>query len=81
MLGHHQHLCDGLDGQGGVYDNMGLQTARNRCRFLFGSHARGTLSAEPDRARDWAQHVLGVTQVLDPNVERAPVFCYFGGVA
>lgn len=53
---------------GGVYDNMGLETAWKRCRTLFVSDAGGTLSADPDPARDWAQHMLRVTQVLDHQV-------------
>ena len=53
---------------GGVYDNMGLETAWKRCRTVFVSDAGGTLSAEPDPARDWAQHMLRVTQVLDHQV-------------
>lgn len=53
---------------GGVYDNMGLETAWKRCRTLFVSDAGGTLAADPDPDKDWAQHMLRVTQVLDHQV-------------
>ncbi len=53
---------------GGVYDNLGLETAWKRCRTVFVSDAGGTLSPDPDPATDWAQHMLRVTQVLDHQV-------------
>lgn len=53
---------------GGVYDNMGLETAWKRCRTLFVSDAGGILSPDPDPARDWAQHMLRVTHILDHQV-------------
>jgi NTE family protein len=53
---------------GGVYDNLGLETAWKRCRTLFVADAGGILSADPDPAVDWAQHLLRITHVLDHEV-------------
>jgi NTE family protein len=53
---------------GGVYDNLGLETAWKRCRTVFVSDAGGSMAPEPDPAKDWAQHMLRVTQVLDHQV-------------
>jgi NTE family protein len=53
---------------GGVYDNMGLETAWKRCRTLFVADAGGSLSPDPDPAKDWAHHMLRVTHVLDHQV-------------
>lgn len=53
---------------GGVYDNLGLETAWKRCRTLFVSDAGGILSPEPDPAGDWARHIVRITHVLDHQV-------------
>lgn len=53
---------------GGVYDNLGLETAWKRCRTVFVSDAGGSLSPQADPAADWAQHMLRVTQLLDHQI-------------
>ncbi|WP_432949936.1 patatin-like phospholipase family protein [Kribbella sp. CA-253562] len=53
---------------GGVYDNLGLETAWKRCRTMFVADAGGILEPEPAPAKDWAQHMVRVTQVLDHQV-------------
>lgn len=53
---------------GGVYDNLGLETAWKRCRTIVVSDAGGRLGAEPDPPSDWAQHSLRVAKVVDSQV-------------
>lgn len=53
---------------GGVYDNLGLETAWKRCRTLFVADAGGILSAEADPASDWARHMARVGHIIDSQV-------------
>ena len=53
---------------GGVYDNMGLQTAWNQCRTLLVADAGGHLGAEPSPHTDWARQMARVLQVIDNQV-------------
>jgi NTE family protein len=52
---------------GGVYDNMGLQTAWNACRTLLVADARGHMGADP-LPTDWARHMARVLHVIDNQV-------------
>jgi hypothetical protein len=45
---------------GGVYDNLGLETAYKRCRTLLVSDAGQPLSSERDPHEDWARHAMRV---------------------
>ena len=56
-------LCDG-----GVYDNLGLETAWKRCRTLFVSDAGGRMAAEPSPKEDWARHATRVLELVDSQV-------------
>ncbi|HWH13966.1 MAG TPA: patatin-like phospholipase family protein [Miltoncostaeaceae bacterium] len=53
---------------GGVYDNLGLETAWKRCRTLLVSDGGGMLAAAPDVPADWARQMVRVTQVIDGQV-------------
>jgi NTE family protein len=53
---------------GGVYDNLGLETAFKRCRCLFVSDGGGHISDNATPARDWGRHAGRVVQVLDNQV-------------
>ncbi|WP_345205101.1 hypothetical protein [Fodinibacter luteus] len=53
---------------GGVYDNMGLQTAWNRCRTILVADAGGHMGADPTPATDWARHMARVLHVIDNQV-------------
>lgn len=53
---------------GGVYDNMGLQTAWNQCRTLVVADAGGHLGADPSPATDWARHLARVLHIIDNQV-------------
>jgi NTE family protein len=53
---------------GGVYDNLGLETAWKRCRTLIVSDAGGHLAADPDPDSDWPRHILRVLKLIDNQV-------------
>jgi len=53
---------------GGVYDNLGLETAFKRYRTLLVSDGGGQMEPEPDPATDWARHSIRVASVIDNQV-------------
>jgi NTE family protein len=53
---------------GGVYDNLGLETAWKRCRTVLVSDGGGQMQAEGEVARDWARHAYRVNQLIDNQV-------------
>jgi NTE family protein len=53
---------------GGVYDNLGLETAYKRYQTLFVSDAGGKLQADEDPDADWARHSKRVLDLIDNQV-------------
>jgi NTE family protein len=53
---------------GGVYDNLGLETAWKRCRTILVSDAGGALTPEADPDHDWARHFVRITKLIDNQV-------------
>lgn len=53
---------------GGVYDNLGLETIWKRYRQVFVSDGGGRLSAELEPHEDWARHALRVNGLIDSQV-------------
>jgi NTE family protein len=53
---------------GGVYDNLGLETAWKRYDTILVSDAGGGFDAEPDPKHDWAQHSYRILNVVDQQV-------------
>lgn len=53
---------------GGVYDNMGLETAWKRYQTILVSDAGGVYSSEPDPDRDWFNHTRRVYDLIDNQV-------------
>jgi NTE family protein len=53
---------------GGVYDNLGLETAWKRCRTLIVSDAGGLMAPEPRSPGDWLRHMVRVMRVVDHQV-------------
>lgn len=53
---------------GGVYDNLGLETCWKRFRTILVSDAGGALDAEGDPKRDWARHTYRVLSLIDNQV-------------
>ena len=63
-----EHRDELVATDGGVYDNLGLETAWKRCRTLIVSDAGGHLAADPDPDTDWPRHILRVLKVIDNQV-------------
>ncbi len=53
---------------GGVYDNLGLETAWKRYKTILVSDGGSGLCAEPEPKRDWARHALRVYDLTDSQV-------------
>jgi NTE family protein len=53
---------------GGVYDNLGLETAWKRYKTVFVSDAGGVYGAEEDPKRDWLNHTKRVMDLIDNQV-------------
>jgi NTE family protein len=53
---------------GGVYDNLGLETAWKRYTTILISDGGGQMAAEPKIAGDWARHAIRINAVIDNQV-------------
>jgi NTE family protein len=53
---------------GGVYDNLGLETAWKRYRTVFVSDGGGQMAPEPEPHEDWARHAYRVLNLVDNQV-------------
>ncbi len=53
---------------GGVYDNLGLETLWKRCERILVSDAGGKIAADAEPKHDWLQHVRRVLDVIDNQV-------------
>ncbi|MGY2932715.1 patatin-like phospholipase family protein [Bradyrhizobium sp. 155] len=53
---------------GGVYDNLGLETITKRYVTLLVSDAGQKIAPDPDPHRDWARHSLRVLDTVDNQV-------------
>jgi NTE family protein len=53
---------------GGVYDNMGIETAWKRCKRVLVSDGGGKYQPEEDPKSDWAQHALRINSTIDNQV-------------
>ena len=53
---------------GGVYDNLGLETAWKRYQTILVSDGGGDYKAEPEPKRDWARHAYRVFNIIDNQV-------------
>ena len=53
---------------GGVYDNLGIETAWKRCQTVLVSDGGGQMGPDEDPASDWARHMVRVVKVIDNQV-------------
>jgi NTE family protein len=53
---------------GGVYDNLGLETAWKRYRTILVSDGGGQMMPEPEPDTDWARHALRINSLIDNQV-------------
>lgn len=62
------YTSDVVLSDGGVYDNLGLETAWKSFRTVLVSDGGGQMGPEPAPRRDWAQHAMRVNSVIDNQV-------------
>ena len=69
---------------GGVYDNLGLETAWKRYDTILVSDAGGKLQPEEEPKHDWARHSYRVLNLIDNQVrnlrKRQLIDSYKGGI-
>ena len=69
---------------GGVYDNLGIETAWKRYSTIWVSDAGGMYAAEEDPKRDWISHTKRVMDLIDNQVrslrKRQLIGSYAAGV-
>jgi NTE family protein len=53
---------------GGVYDNLGLETAFKRYRTLLVSDGGGKMAPQGEPACDWVRHAMRINDVIDNQV-------------
>jgi len=53
---------------GGVYDNLGLETAWKRYHTILVSDGGGSLGTEASPKRNWVQHGIRVAEIVDGQV-------------
>jgi NTE family protein len=63
-----EHRDELVLSDGGVYDNLGLETAWKRCRTVLVSDAGGRMADDPEPASDWLRHMVRVMKVVDNQV-------------
>ena len=61
-------LTDVVLTDGGVYDNLGLETAWKRYQTILVSDGGGKMQAEPEPKGDWARHALRINELIDNQV-------------
>jgi NTE family protein len=66
-LNHPPYTIQAILSDGGVYDNLGLETVK-RFSTLLVSDAGQKIAPEADPAHDWARHALRVLDIEDNQV-------------
>ena len=67
-LAREPYTSDVVLSDGGVYDNLGLETAWKRYDTILVSDAGGAMQPEPEPERDWTRHVVRILEVIDNQV-------------
>jgi NTE family protein len=67
-LHHAPYTTEVVLSDGGVYDNLGLETAWKRYDTVLVSDAGGKTQPEAEPERDWARHVLRILDLIDNQV-------------
>jgi NTE family protein len=62
------YTTDVVLSDGGVYDNLGLETAWKRYRTILVSDGGGQMAPQPEPEHDWPRHALRVNGVIDNQV-------------
>ncbi|HEX8153866.1 MAG TPA: patatin-like phospholipase family protein [Thermoanaerobaculia bacterium] len=66
--GKEPFTTDVILSDGGVYDNIGIETAWKRCKRVLVSDAGAKFKEESSQHHDWARHSLRINSVIDNQV-------------
>lgn len=61
-------LTDVVLTDGGVYDNLGLETAWKKYETVLVSNGGGKMSEEAEPKGDWARHAIRINEIIDNQV-------------
>ena len=61
-------LSEAVLTDGGVYDNLGLETAWKRYKMILVSNGGGKMKPEGEPHGDWARHAIRVNDIIDNQV-------------
>jgi NTE family protein len=67
-LHHEPYTNKAVLSDGGVYDNLGLETAWKRHTTVLVSDGGGKMGPQPDPKHDWARHAYRTLGVIDTQV-------------
>jgi NTE family protein len=67
-LHREPYLSDVVLTDGGVYDNLGLETAWKKYETILVSNGGGKMQPEPDPKGDWLRHAMRINEVIDNQV-------------
>jgi NTE family protein len=67
-LHHEPFTTEVVLTDGGVYDNLGLETVWKTCETVLVSDAGGKMQASARPKRDWVRHLIRVTDMIDNQV-------------
>lgn len=84
VLGFEPYTTDVVLSDGGVYDNLGLETAWKRYETILVSDAGGQMQPEPEPKSDWPRHAQRVIGITDNQVrslrKRQLIYSYQHGI-
>ena len=61
-------LTDVVLTDGGVYDNLGLETAWKKYQTILVSNGGGKMAEEAEPKSDWARHAIRINEIIDNQV-------------
>jgi len=67
-LHEEPYLSDVVLTDGGVYDNLGLETVWKNYLTVLVSDGGANIEAEPEPKSDWARHAIRITEIIDNQV-------------
>jgi NTE family protein len=67
-LQFHPYTTEVVLSDGGVYDNLGLETAWKRYKTILVSDGGGKMQPDPEPKADWARHALRINEIIDNQV-------------
>lgn len=62
------YLSEAVLTDGGVYDNLGLETAWKKYKTILVSNGGGKMQAQEEPHTDWARHAIRINEIIDNQV-------------